>query len=72
MRVRVRAMQPTVLVGGKRVEGAARHGAHLDRLQAGDPQRCLLALLVAVAQPAALPRTPGEERAWLGLGLGLG
>ena len=61
-------MQPTVLVGSERVEGAARHGAHLDRLQTGDPQRCLLALLVAVAQPAALPRTPGEERAWLGLG----
>jgi hypothetical protein len=102
-------MQPAVLVGGERVEGTARHGAHLDRLQPvakgvpstlalcacarvraracacvrarvrvcvlcacmctgvclqpGDAKRCLLALLVPVPQPAALPRTPREERA---------
>ena len=35
-------------------------GVHL---QPGDAKRCLLALLVPVPQPAALPRTPREERA---------
>ena len=41
------------------------------RLQPGDAKRCLLALLVAMPQPAALPRTPREERAVGGDGEGV-